>query len=111
MLSFLFLLMDKILFPFKGLHARSLGPISCLAVPSSAIGPVITLRGVVFRDRFAATCFLLSVNDGLHCPLKTFFHICETSLSLDLQASRLDKRLQTCCSRLQYVSSMSTTCS
>ena len=43
MLSFLFALMDKFLFPFKGLDARSLGPISCLAVPSSAIGPVIPL--------------------------------------------------------------------
>lgn len=77
-------LMDNHIFAFKGFDARSLGPISCLAVPLVSVVPVL------LRDGFAATCPLLSVNDGLHGPLKSFSHICETSVSPDLQASRLE---------------------
>lgn len=82
--------MDNHIFAFKGFDARSLGPISCLAVPSSAIGIRHGVKGYHVSGSFCCYVFLLSVNDGLHCPYKTFSHICETSVSPDLQASRLE---------------------
>lgn len=96
--------------PFKGFDARSFGPISFLVVLSRTIGICPSRKTRSALDCYAATCFLVPVKNGLVCPFTSISHVSSTNVAPDRQASRLDRRLQSCHLWLHYVASVKTTC-
>ena len=106
-----FFVMDKFLFSFKGLDARLLGPISCLAVPSSAIGIRHSVKGSCASGW--VFCYVTSFlrQRRIALPIKVILSHLRDECVTRPPSVKINERLQTCCSRLQYVPSVSTTCS